>query len=161
MSIDQRTQASSAKTFLVTGGATGIGVALVTHFAAQGARVHFIDIDDAGAEAPVVASSGTVSYAHCDVRYVAVLRAAIARFEETADWSAPIGSPELMLVHNRPWRQERRRGGVRVLAERLDVDIRPGLDVTVAAAILDAVSLAEVYAELVEVQGRTSDAYET
>lgn len=33
------------RTVLVTGGATGIGASLVTHFAAQGAKVGFIDID--------------------------------------------------------------------------------------------------------------------
>ena len=33
------------RTVLVTGGATGIGASLVEHFAAQGARVGFIDID--------------------------------------------------------------------------------------------------------------------
>ncbi|RYY99828.1 MAG: SDR family oxidoreductase [Comamonadaceae bacterium] len=37
------------RTVLVTGGATGIGASLVTHFAAQGAKVGFLDIDaDAG-----------------------------------------------------------------------------------------------------------------
>jgi NAD(P)-dependent dehydrogenase (short-subunit alcohol dehydrogenase family) len=33
------------RTVLITGGATGIGASLVEHFAAQGARVGFIDID--------------------------------------------------------------------------------------------------------------------
>jgi NAD(P)-dependent dehydrogenase (short-subunit alcohol dehydrogenase family) len=33
------------RTVLVTGGATGIGASLVEHFAAQGAKVGFIDID--------------------------------------------------------------------------------------------------------------------
>ncbi|HEV7370110.1 SDR family NAD(P)-dependent oxidoreductase, partial [Arenibaculum sp.] len=36
---------------LVTGGATGIGAAIVEHFAAQGARVCFIDIDEAAGDA--------------------------------------------------------------------------------------------------------------
>ena len=36
---------------LITGGATGIGASLVEHFAAQGARVGFIDIDAAAGEA--------------------------------------------------------------------------------------------------------------
>ena len=34
---------------LVTGGATGIGESIVTHFARQGARVAFFDIQDAPA----------------------------------------------------------------------------------------------------------------
>src|SRR5436305_3561035 len=33
------------RTVLITGGATGIGAGLVEHFAAQGAKVGFIDID--------------------------------------------------------------------------------------------------------------------
>ena len=37
------------RTVLITGGATGIGATLVEQFAAQGARVGFIDIDTAGA----------------------------------------------------------------------------------------------------------------
>jgi len=56
---------------------------------------------------------------------------------------------------------EQRRRGIRALAERLQADLRPGIGVGIAAAILDALSLAEVYAELVEVQGWTADAYET
>ncbi len=36
---------------LITGGATGIGATLVTEFAAQGAKVGFIDIDSAAGEA--------------------------------------------------------------------------------------------------------------
>lgn len=56
---------------------------------------------------------------------------------------------------------EQRRRGIRALAERLQDDLRPGIGVGIAAAILDALSLAEVYAELVEVQGWTADAYET
>jgi len=34
---------------LITGGASGIGAAMVEHFASQGARVAFIDVDDASA----------------------------------------------------------------------------------------------------------------
>ena len=43
---------------LITGGATGIGATLVEEFAAQGARVGFIDIDRAGAEALVARLAG-------------------------------------------------------------------------------------------------------
>jgi hypothetical protein len=55
---------------------------------------------------------------------------------------------------------EQRRQGIRALAERLGADLRPGLDAAAAAAILDTLTLDEVYAELVEVHGWTPDAYE-
>jgi len=55
---------------------------------------------------------------------------------------------------------EQRRRGIRALAERLETDLKPGVSVAVAAAILDALTLAEVYAELTEVQGWTPDTYE-
>lgn len=55
---------------------------------------------------------------------------------------------------------ERRRGGIRMLAERMGPDLRRGVDIAAAAAILDALTLPEVYAELVDVQGWTPDAFE-
>jgi TetR/AcrR family transcriptional regulator, regulator of autoinduction and epiphytic fitness len=55
---------------------------------------------------------------------------------------------------------ERRRGGIRALAATLEHDLRPGMDVASAAAILDALTLPEVYAELVGVLGWSPDAYE-
>lgn len=74
----------AVKNVFITGGATGIGASLVTHFAAQGARVGFIDIDDAAAGPLVASLSGNVTYAHCDVRDIAALKAAIAAFETEA-----------------------------------------------------------------------------
>ncbi len=55
---------------------------------------------------------------------------------------------------------ERRRGGLRHLAETLGGKLAPGLDAARAFAILDALTLPEVYAELVGVQGWTPEAYE-
>lgn len=69
------------KKVFITGGATGIGASMVAHFAAQGARVRFIDIDDAGAAALLASVPGNVTYAHCDVRDIAALQAAIVDFE--------------------------------------------------------------------------------
>lgn len=74
----------AVKNVFITGGATGIGASLVTHFAAQGARVGFIDIDDAAAQALVASLTGNVTYARCDVRDIAALQAAIAAFEADA-----------------------------------------------------------------------------
>jgi NAD(P)-dependent dehydrogenase (short-subunit alcohol dehydrogenase family) len=68
---------------LVTGGATGIGESLVRHFALQGARVAFVDIQD---EAGValrnelsVAGCTAPLYLHCDLTDVAALKVSVDR----------------------------------------------------------------------------------
>lgn len=55
---------------------------------------------------------------------------------------------------------ERRRNGIALLAATLSEDFRPGVGVEQASAVLDALTLPEVYEELVGVHGWTSDAYE-
>ena len=71
---------------LITGGASGIGAAHVAHFAAQGARVAFLDIaDDAAvALADRLAAAGHPKplYRHCDLHDIAALRAAIDELGE-------------------------------------------------------------------------------
>jgi NAD(P)-dependent dehydrogenase (short-subunit alcohol dehydrogenase family) len=69
---------------LITGGASGIGAEMVRNFAQPGARVTFLDIDDAAAAA-VVAETGA-SFTHCDLTDIAALRAAVA----AADAACPI-----------------------------------------------------------------------
>lgn len=68
---------------LVTGGATGIGESMVRHFARQGSRVAFFDIQDepGGALAEELASEGCPApeYAHCDLTDVAALQAVVAK----------------------------------------------------------------------------------
>ena len=63
---------------LITGGATGIGESMVTHFARQGARVAFFDIQDDAAKQLVdgLAAEGCIAplYFHCDLTDVAALR---------------------------------------------------------------------------------------
>jgi AcrR family transcriptional regulator len=54
----------------------------------------------------------------------------------------------------------RRMDGLTALAKTLDGTLRSGLDADRAAAILDALTMPEVYLELVEVQGWTSEEYE-
>ena len=70
------------KTVFISGGASGIGAALVEHFAAQGARVGFIDLADEAAAAlsDGIAGSGEARpwYRHCDITDIAALRSAIA-----------------------------------------------------------------------------------
>ncbi len=66
---------------LITGGATGIGACLVEHFAAQGARVGFIDIDVASGEALAERLSVTRTapfFVACDITDTDALRRAIA-----------------------------------------------------------------------------------
>jgi len=61
---------------LITGGASGIGAAMVEHFAAQGSRVAFLDFD-AAAGARVATATGA-RFMDCDLRDIAALRAAVA-----------------------------------------------------------------------------------
>lgn len=66
----------------VTGGASGIGAAEVTHFAQQGARVAFVDVADDAAEKLIatLAETGQPApfYQHCDLKDIGALRTAIA-----------------------------------------------------------------------------------
>lgn len=66
---------------LVTGGATGIGESMVSHFARQGARVSFLDIQDeaAGALVETLIKEGcpTPGYTHCDLTDIEALRGAV------------------------------------------------------------------------------------
>ncbi|MDR3470268.1 MAG: SDR family NAD(P)-dependent oxidoreductase [Devosia sp.] len=69
------------KSVFITGGASGIGATMVGHFVAQGARVGYIDVDDAAAAALAEQLPGSATYRHCDVRDIAALQQAIAAFE--------------------------------------------------------------------------------
>jgi NAD(P)-dependent dehydrogenase (short-subunit alcohol dehydrogenase family) len=68
---------------LVTGGATGIGESLVRHFAEQGARVAFFDVQDEPATAlrdELATAGGTAPlYLHCDLTDVAALSESVGR----------------------------------------------------------------------------------
>lgn len=66
----------------ISGGASGIGAAMVEHFTAQGARVAFVDIDEKSAAALVARLKGTGPeplFLPCDLRDVAALRDACAK----------------------------------------------------------------------------------
>ncbi len=66
----------------ITGGASGIGAEHVAQFAAQGARVAFVDIADDAAQALVgkveAAGHPTPLYRHCDLKDIGALQAVIA-----------------------------------------------------------------------------------
>lgn len=86
----------AGKTVLITGGASGIGEAIVRRFAAQRARVGFLDIKDAEGEALAAelrAGGGEVRYAHADLTRIPELRAAIAGLREAL-------GPVAVLVNN-------------------------------------------------------------
>ncbi len=65
----------------VTGGASGIGASIVAHFAAQGAQVVFVDVDDKAAATTLAeikaAGHAPPHYLHCDLRDIAALKVAI------------------------------------------------------------------------------------
>jgi len=67
---------------LITGGASGIGETLVTHFAAQSAQVAFLDIQDEAAASLIsqveVAGHPKPHYLHCDLTDIDAMRAAVA-----------------------------------------------------------------------------------
>lgn len=66
---------------LITGGASGIGADIVRAFAANHARVAFIDIQDEAGEALARELAGSTHpplYLHCDLTDIAALRATIA-----------------------------------------------------------------------------------
>ncbi|MFW2587723.1 SDR family NAD(P)-dependent oxidoreductase [Sagittula sp. SSi028] len=70
------------KTVFITGGASGIGAEMVTAFAAQGAKVGFVDFDADTAEALVAATDGTVAFEFCDLRDIDALRTAFAKLAD-------------------------------------------------------------------------------
>lgn len=70
---------------IVSGGASGIGAAMVRNFCAQGAKVGFVDIaGEAGTvlAAELRAASHTASFVQCDITDTAAYQAAIASLAE-------------------------------------------------------------------------------
>ena len=84
------------KVVVITGGASGIGEAIVRAFAQQGAKVGFVDIDAAAGEAleaELRADGHAVNFVALDLRDIAALQAGIASIREAF---GPIG----VLVNN-------------------------------------------------------------
>jgi NAD(P)-dependent dehydrogenase (short-subunit alcohol dehydrogenase family) len=83
----------AGKTVLITGGASGIGEAIVRRFAAQGSRVGFLDINDAAGEALAAELGGDVRYVHADLTDIPALRAGVAAVRDAF-------GPVTILVNN-------------------------------------------------------------
>ena len=83
----------AGKVVLVTGGASGIGEAIVRRFAAQEARVGFLDIKDDEGHALAAELGATVQYVHADLTQIPELRASIAAVREAF-------GPVAVLVNN-------------------------------------------------------------
>jgi NAD(P)-dependent dehydrogenase (short-subunit alcohol dehydrogenase family) len=66
---------------LVTGGASGIGAAIVRGFARQGSRIAILDLDDAAGEALAAELGDDVIFLHCDLTDADAIRAAVAEVE--------------------------------------------------------------------------------
>jgi len=81
----------------ITGGASGIGAEHVVQFAAQGARVAFVDIADDAAQTLVrkveAAGHPTPIYHHCDLKDIAALQAVIAEVRR-------VMGPVTVLINN-------------------------------------------------------------
>ncbi len=108
----------SGKTVLVTGGATGIGAEIVRAFAAQGARVGFIDLDEAASQAMVADLPGT-DYGLCDLRDIDALKAAISALRDRL-------GPFSVLVNNaaRDDRHDWREVTADYWDDRMDTNLR-------------------------------------
>jgi NAD(P)-dependent dehydrogenase (short-subunit alcohol dehydrogenase family) len=107
----------------VTGGASGIGAAIVRHFAAQGSRVAFVDIQrEAGAAlAEEIGAAGRPKplFLPCDLRDIAALQRAVA------EAAATLGN-FTVLVNNAAHddRHDWRQVTVEYWEERLAVNLR-------------------------------------
>jgi NAD(P)-dependent dehydrogenase (short-subunit alcohol dehydrogenase family) len=109
----------AGKTVFVTGGASGIGAEIVAAFAAQGARVGFLDMDEASSAAPVAKLDGEIAFEVCDLRDIAALQAALARLREKL-------GPAAVLVNNaaRDDRHDWRETTVDYYDERMATNLR-------------------------------------
>lgn len=67
---------------VISGGASGIGECLVREFAAQGAKVGFVDLQAERGAALAAELGDAVRFAQCDITDIAAYQAAIAGFAE-------------------------------------------------------------------------------
>lgn len=105
------------RSVFVSGGGSGIGASIVEHFAAQGSKVAFVDIDETASKA-VASKTGALFY-KCDIRDVKAYQATIA---EAVGKNGPI----TVLVNNaaRDDRHEIEDVTVEFYDERMAVNLR-------------------------------------
>jgi NAD(P)-dependent dehydrogenase (short-subunit alcohol dehydrogenase family) len=98
----------AGRTVLVTGGASGIGEAIVRAFAEQGAKVGFVDIQEADGRAlaeELTRAGAKVRFVRADLTDIAALKAAVADIDKAL-------GPISVLVNNaanddrHDWRDE-------------------------------------------------------
>lgn len=117
----------------ITGGGSGIGAALTRAFHYQGARVVFVDINDAASAALVAELSAETGeaplYYHCDIRDVASLQQVIAEIGQKV-------GPIHTLVNNAASddRHSWRDVNVAYWDERMSLNLRPMFFAAQAAA---------------------------
>ncbi len=70
-----------SKTVIISGGAQGIGAEMVKAFAAQGAQVAFLDLDET-ASAALATEIPNVQYEICDLRDITAMQAALAKLTD-------------------------------------------------------------------------------
>ncbi|NVO56435.1 SDR family oxidoreductase [Rhodobacteraceae bacterium B1Z28] len=73
----------NGKTVFITGGAGGIGADTARGFAAQGAKVGFLDINADAGHALLAELDGQHAFAQCDLRDIEAMRAAFAQLSDT------------------------------------------------------------------------------
>jgi NAD(P)-dependent dehydrogenase (short-subunit alcohol dehydrogenase family) len=78
-----RYRSLEGKSVLITGGANGLGAAMVEAFAEQGARVAFLDVDVVAGNA--LAQRTGASFVTCDLLDIEALRTAIREIEAAQD----------------------------------------------------------------------------
>jgi NAD(P)-dependent dehydrogenase (short-subunit alcohol dehydrogenase family) len=111
------------RSVFISGGGSGIGASIVEHFAEQGARVAFVDIDEAASEALVkkLAAAGHREplFARCDVRD-------IPAYQATIDGLAKRSGPFTVLVNNAARDDRHKLGEVTpdYWDERINVNLR-------------------------------------
>ena len=70
------------KTVFITGGASGIGAEIVKAFAAQGAKVGFLDLDKDTSAKLVASTEGDIAHEVCDLRVIEAMQTGFARLKE-------------------------------------------------------------------------------